>query len=574
MTEEPLLPPEQAKSLLLDYYHCTFFLPLIGLPYGLRPSGGEAHCYNEKTDAPDDSQAWLYFSATQRSNLFPRHCHDDGQEPHPRPLEEWRLPEKTARGLAWHLGKDEERHDPLKYQKAVFKSVRLYRYFNGIYLLAFTVLPQRLARLREQQQALLRAKLEELAVKFHEDNRRKPGGKEQEQLKSQAEQWLREEGVPLFRPSCPAFAHQALETCGGQAEGYRELQLEAWLRFTRLARQIYPSFAEQNQEGKLSPLSLYGADDQLLARDFDRKLAPEIPAKDGEQFSNSLAYLLGLFFPKESDNLEKILREKLHLDDDRMFVSVAYSLVEKKLPPGELERLFSLVLYVDRLADTWTDLDGWVYTPEVIRERMDGQMFRLWQGLGGHYGYTSYSAAYFYPDAFFRNVIAPRHVLPIYDRMQIQALFYAASLKKYDLGICEQTGRMLQAIDWQSLRRLREDFIRFTNQYWFHDLTEQMQGKEIFRLQQKALGMEEHYAIIKDKLERTDEYLQGEHERRMNEWSSHISFWGVIVAVMAIYFTALPLFVSQDSNMTIKLIGVVFGAGIAALLGRWKKFRR
>lgn len=544
------------KDMLLDYYHCTFFLPLAGLSEDLIPEG-DPWLYNEKTRDEDAAQAWLYISATRRDILFQKDLEQKDLKlgKHPRPIQEWRLPLDEVERLQLHLGK--KKHAPekaendeekaacaLHYQIAQMTSVRLYRYFNGIYLLAFTLRPARLEALRQAQEKLYEKRLSELKEAYRKTHEQAAKGESLEGLEKDAREWLTDHnyGVPLFREECPATLGEARDRYGAKADGYEQLQLEAWLRFTRLARQLYPSFAEQSEEGKLSPLRLWQTDEDagvstLLAEDFTGKLEPRIPADPGALLSDTVQVLLKKFFSESRHGeLEKSLKNDaengVKFDDDRMFVSVAYGLVDKCLSAEERERLFSLVLYVDRLEDAW--LDGWAYSADFVKQQMRGQVLKRWAASGLLYGYTDYSNAALSSGSFFREILAPRHILPIYDRMLVQALFYRESLRRYDAQICTQTGLIVDQDKLDHMQARHQDFIRFTNQYWFHDLTEQMQGKEIFRLQQEALGLKGHYDIIKDELERTDEFLQVRYEIKLGRW-------GWLVALLAIYYTLLPM---------------------------------
>ena len=125
--------------------------------------------------------------------------------------------------------------------------------------------------------------------------------------------------------------------------------------------------------------------------------------------------------------------------------------------------------------------------------------------------------------------------------MLVQALFYQASLRLYDQQISTETARLLEHGKVKDIRQQRKDFIRFTNQYWFHSLTEQMQGKRIFELQTQGLGLQQHYSIIKDELERTDEYLQTENSLRVETLTTRLSYGGFVVGFLAVYYAILPL---------------------------------
>ena len=543
MTDKKKTPDD--KSLLLDYYHCTFFLPITGLRQDLHPENDPC-LYSAGTRDEDTAQAWLYFSATHRDILFQKEL-EPGE--HPRPIQEWRLPEDEAEKLELHLGKAacspekaktpaEKAAHALSYQTARIISVRLYRYFNGIYLLAFTVRPEKLESLRNEQEKRYEKCLEGLKQRYRQQGW-DATGEDLEALEKLVRERLTEanQGVPLFRDECPATLEAARKKYSDEAEGYEQLQLGGWLRFTRLARQLYPSFAEQGEEGKISPLCLYRKEKDgklsLLAKDFEQKLEPEIPLDAGVNWSKPAQVLLRQFFPGKERELEKNLRDKVQFDDDRMFVSVAYGLVDKKQSLADRERLFSLMLYVDRLDDAWLP-GGWAYSEKFVKQQMQDQVLRRWADSGLLFGYTDYSNAAASSGRFFRDIVAPRHILPIYDRMLVQALFYRESLRKYDTQICVQTSTIVDKDKLDHMQARRQEFIRFTNQYWFHNLSEQVQGKEIFRLQQQALGLKEHYDIIKDELERTDEFLQVRHEIKLGRW-------GWRVALLALYYTVIPI---------------------------------
>jgi len=537
----------KTESLLLDHYHCTFFLPLIDLPDNLKPERA-AYLYPAGTTNETEAQTYHYFTPVLRDILFAR-CPVDDQSRHPRPLQEWHLDEAEIKKLKLYLGKETDKDDPLLFQKSVFESVILYRYFNGIYLLSFQVMPEVLQQLQQAQKALKEKKIAELIQTYKEDNNgNEPNEATQETITQKAGNWLTGEnnGLPLFCNNAPATAEQALFQCPVECADYAQLQLEAWLRFTRLARLLYPSFAEQNQENKIAPLHLY-QDEKKIATAFNqttRKLC--IPHQPGEKLSPVVRKLLSFFFTEEIHNK---LNNNTSFYDDRLYVSVAYGLTEKKLPAKQLKRIFSLALYVDRHSDTWGELDDHVYTPDIIKPKVAQHSMQLWEGLGGHFGYTGYSNAALYSGEFFRDIIAPIHIPALYNRMLVQALFYQASLRYYDKEICNETDEILKENTLSKIRQQRKEFIRFTNQYWFHNLTEQLQGKEIFRLQQEALELQAHYDIIKDELERTDEYLHTEHEIRVSEISTLFTRWGLVIAFVALYYAALPMIFDYSKEM-------------------------
>ena len=497
---------DRLKTLLLDYYHCTFFLPLLGFGEGVpEPVEALRKVYPHDRELEDeDAQAFNYFTPTLRDIVF-----DRGRDGSPlEPVREWALSGKTLERWRLELQPSPKQQEAMRgsadlavffQQEAVFRSVRLYRYFNGIYLLAFTVEPAALRDLR---------------------------GKE-------------EKNVSLFanpaNASVPQFWHEVAVDDANRSL-YEKLQLEAWLRFTRLARQLYPTFTEQGDEDKIAPLVLKTPAKDVFA--LFEKVPRQLPGQ-AEHLSPIILHLLQAFFPEPV--IEK-LKEQVRLFDDRMFVSVAYGLAGKK-HEGDLFRIRSLLATTDRFDDTWEDGDmkGYAYAKESMERYLKDSEFDFWTGKGGYYIYNDMVNAYLYNGSFFRDVIAPRHVVYTYDRMLVQALFYQASLRHYDDAITRSTSGLLGSSQKNAIgmiRQQRTEFMRFTNQYWFREVTNQMQGKEIFRLQQRGLGLDEYYRQIQDEITHTNEYLQALHDSRVASDSSRIGKVAALLAVVA----ALPVF--------------------------------
>ncbi len=535
------------SDLLLDHYHCTFFLPLFDLEASdFRPLDRLRYVYPAEKEAQTkteeaEAQAWHYFNPMLRDILYDR-GESDGSGSTLQPVREWRLPEKAIKGWTLELGRPENRSNPLQYQIAEVEAVTLYRYFNGIYILAWRVMPRALQKLRQEQEALRKDFIREAAqqrevdigifdsppCRLTTDQRMK-----REKIEQDVGRRLGREGLLLFRWDTPATVSEAMaQVPERHRQYYREMRLENWLHFTRLARVLFPSFPEQNQENKIQPLNLCDGNGCVLERAFHACMPIRRPESSGDILSPIVKYLLEQFVDPEKHALDDYWREKFAVYDDRLFVSVAYSLANDALPQKVVRRAYSLGLYVDREEDAFDRLGGHVYTPTALYERMEKQTLWLWQGMGGYYGYTDIANVYFYAGAFFREIIAPNHIPYIYDRMLIQALFYQATLRRYDAVMSRDT---------EDLKIERERFVQFTNRYWFHRLTEQMQGKEIFRLQQQALELEHDYKIIRDELERADELLRLQEAENQERLSTSLSFWGGIIAVLGAWYTLLGM---------------------------------
>ena len=520
-----------AKDLVLDYYHCTFFLPLIGLDEKSFKVSDEIKRFyydpaTNKNLAEEEAQAYRYFSPTMRRLLFDFKSDNEKKKNGLEAIKEWRLPEKTIESWQLHLGQEKHQENNAKYQRSKIVSVRLFQYFNGIYLLAVRVEPEALIKLRELSQ-------------------------------------LKE--PHLFNNSMPITLESLRQSDPENRGLYQELVMENWLHFTRNVRLLYPTFPQQNDENKIAPIHLIRNGQKTVSSFKDPVEKIEIYEEPSADFSAVMIEILKAF-AKEPDNLETQLKNETHFYDDRMFTSSAYGIAGEPLPVESLKRLNTLVTYVDREFDTFDKMGQHVYTPKIIQAKTAENAFSLWEGLGGYYSYTGFSNSYLYNGWAFRSFIAPEHIPHIYDRMLIQALFYQASLRHYDDLICQETSTLIEKTDFKAMRDQRKEYIQFTNQYWFHQLTEQMQGKEIFALQQNALGLKEHYEILKDQLERTEEYLQTEHEARVSERGSQLALIALIFTILATYYTLLT-FVKDAVKTTDSSLWLCAGQWLNQCLG-------
>ena len=308
-------------------------------------------------------------------------------------------------------------------------------------------------------------------------------------------------------------------------------QLINWLRFTNQARIIYPSFHEQVEEKKITKLTLQTPEKSKEPIIFNQQ----------DTLSPILTYCLEKFFPDLPD-----LNERLKfLTDDRMFVSVAYGL-SGQAPHShygreELQRLLSLVVYVDDEKGIFSDLDGYAYDPKFTQELLKQHSLHRWEQLGTLSGYCGYAHAYLGFGWFFNNVIAPSHVRYEYGRMTLLNLFYQMTLRHYNRRISHATQALSERGDRSGFRDLRKEFILFTNNYWFRDVTNQIQGQEIFELQTKGLKLKEEYELIKDEMERADEYAAVLRTDSFNKAAATLASVALIVAVVAVFVTVLTV---------------------------------
>ena len=456
-----------------------------------------------------ERQAGLYFLPAMRRLLYAQAleyaCEDV------EPIREWRL----DTGAQDSLSVLEEHAGPVLGTGSI-ESIRLYRYFNHAHVLAVRVTAAASAHL----QGL--AGDDPHALRIHSDG----------------PDWWR------------ALAFSRAEPL----EEIQALQIARWLAWTRLARILYQTYPEQSDEQKIEPLVL-----SLGGKEVKAFLGPdrsEVGAVKDTERSRVVHEILGRFFPG-SEAASRVL-DDLEPDDARLFVNLAYGLAGPPPQPQAARRLFELALYVDRPEDVFEACGGHAYDPNWLAQDLAQASLGLWEANGTYIGATSYSNAHLGTGDFFCEISGPRHVPQMYERMLIQALFYRESLALYSRRISDATKDLTRDMRPQmastglrrslsdaralytggrELKDLRRDFIRFTNRYWFHTLTPETQGRALFDLQQKALGLERDYDLIKDEMERTDEYLTAAR----SDLFTKVAVWVALVALWAAVLPLMPL---------------------------------
>jgi len=83
------------------------------------------------------------------------------------------------------------------------------------------------------------------------------------------------------------------------------------------------------------------------------------------------------------------------------------------------------------------------------------------------------------------------------------------ALNRLDIHDAESVKRFKRVI-----RQLLEIFLRFTHRYWFHEVSDQPQAKELYRMTADSLGTDRLYAEIREEIEDMSDYLESDTLRR------------------------------------------------------------
>ncbi|SEH08758.1 hypothetical protein [Candidatus Venteria ishoeyi] len=509
----------------LRHYNCTFYQPLdlfldneLGnnaqpLP---EPDGIDIELCRVKLqpDAavikqPPDLQAYLYFLPHLRDFII-EPADKQNTQAQIKPVKHWKLsPEKLA-GMTLHLGKNQD------VMESNICDLSLYAYFNGIYMLAIQV---------------------EIIT-----------------------QWPKTSSLNQDKPD---WWHDLFYAPSETLKQIQARQIAKWLRFTNLARLLYPSFVEQITEDKIDKLSLLDGNtkiDAFALQDTDAH-APL------GQMSPLLMHFLSYFFLANTlpGNLSQRLKS---LPNDRMFVNVAYGLTgiapESSRARERAEFLLSLAVYVDKANGFPASIaDGYAYDRVFSQNLLQQQSLQRWNDMGIYSAYSTYANAQLGYGYFFNEIVGPTHIPFIYGRMFMLALFYQATLQHYNRHITCATVALSEQKNLDSFRELRKGFIQFTNNYWFREVTSQVQGIEIFDLQTRALDLNTEYELIKDEMERADEYNQALRDQIFNERAEKYSLVAFLVGLAAVIAAILAL------TDTSRLIASLVSIGLLLLIGYW-----
>ena len=93
------------------------------------------------------------------------------------------------------------------------------------------------------------------------------------------------------------------------------------------------------------------------------------------------------------------------------------------------------------------------------------------------------------------------------------------------------------------IRSLLEIFLRFTHRYWFHDVSDHVQTRDVFHGFVKHLGTERLYAEIREELQDMSAYLNSDLLRRQ----SNIFLRLTVVTMIGLIGTTATGFLGMSS---------------------------
>jgi hypothetical protein len=127
----------------------------------------------------------------------------------------------------------------------------------------------------------------------------------------------------------------------------------------------------------------------------------------------------------------------------------------------------------------------------------------------------------------------------------------ADALNRLDIRDPESIRRFKRAI-----RQLLEIFLRFTHRYWFHEVSDQPQARELYRMTASYLGTDRLYTEIRERIEDMSGYLEGDTLRRQANTVVRLTVVTTfgLIGTVATGFLGMNLFALADAPVTERLL--------------------
>jgi hypothetical protein len=127
-------------------------------------------------------------------------------------------------------------------------------------------------------------------------------------------------------------------------------------------------------------------------------------------------------------------------------------------------------------------------------------------------------------------------------------------------------------------RQAHEVLLRFTHRYWFHEVSNNEQARDLFDLCRRHLGLDRLYQDVRQEVQDMSEYLENEVMRRQNESMMRLTVVTTfgLIGTVATGFLGMNLFSHSDLSVWEKLLNfaVVFVPIMALTFYTVKKSRR
>lgn len=318
------------------------------------------------------------------------------------------------------------------------------------------------------------------------------------------------------------------------------------LYLNEMIRKVFPTSDRQRREGRLPLRSRLvrnsaGREEVIASETFEKASLIEFhPPLSG--IIRTLLY----FLDHGARQCEQVLDERMIV---YTYAAINPDSVRSDYVGSDDEAVtLSRFLYVDRAGD------GYRYDPSFTRRKIHDDVYRRWAHEGTLYGFTRYSNVTLTIGASDRGehlasegTLIHRMFNTRYYLMALVSLFYRATL----LSLAEKVALVSEELfrsqergaisknDILDAKKLRADFLHFSNYWYFDELANKDEEIEHFTMQCRAYRIEHMRRQIEDEVEKLNSFLHEHNQVRSTEAVNRLAMLSMILgagAVMTGYF--------------------------------------
>jgi Mg2+ and Co2+ transporter CorA len=158
--------------------------------------------------------------------------------------------------------------------------------------------------------------------------------------------------------------------------------------------------------------------------------------------------------------------------------------------------------------------------------------------------------------------------------MGIVAHFHKAALHLFSERLVSAISR-LDTRQKQSVRTFKREirhimaaFLRFTHRYWFHEVSNQAQARDLFNLMTSHLGTDRLYDEINEAVREMSEFLEADDMRRQAETVTRLTVVTTlsIIGTVATSFLGMNLIAAAEEPLWVKIAYFVVVFAVFAVI--------
>ena len=108
----------------------------------------------------------------------------------------------------------------------------------------------------------------------------------------------------------------------------------------------------------------------------------------------------------------------------------------------------------------------------------------------------------------------------------------------------------------RTIRQIKEIFLRFTHRYWFHEVSDQVMAKSLYRSCHELIGTDRLYQEVRDEVEDMNDYLDSDSIRRQANMVIRLTVVTIfgLIGTVATGFLGMNLIAAADSPLHVRIL--------------------